>query len=109
MTEKVLMRHPWKLPLAVVCLLALTFLPLLPARRGSAQAVTYVVTDLGTLGGTQSVGLGIDECGKVVGESYPTGSTTNHPFLWNEGSFTDLGTFGGLSGSASGVVTDSNG
>ncbi|HEX6184662.1 MAG TPA: Calx-beta domain-containing protein [Pyrinomonadaceae bacterium] len=103
------MRHPWKLPLAVVCLLALAFLPLLPARRGAAQSVTYVVTDLGTLGGTQSVGLGIDECGKVVGESYPTGSTTNHPFLWNEGSFTDLGTFGGLSGSASGVVTDSNG
>ena len=97
------MRQPWKLPLAVVCLLALAFVPLLPATPGSAQSVTYTATDVGTLGGAQSVGLGIDGCGKVVGESFPTGSTSNHPFIWNNGTITDLGTFGGSNGTASGV------
>ncbi|MCA1618171.1 MAG: DUF4214 domain-containing protein [Acidobacteria bacterium] len=97
------MRHPWKLPLAVVCLLAVAFFPLLPAPRGAAQAVTYTVTDLGTLGGAQSTALGLDECGKVVGESNPTGSTSFHPYFWNGATMTDLGTFGGQSGSASAV------
>ncbi len=103
MIEKVYMRHPWKLPLAVVCLLALTLLPLLPAPRGSAQAVTYTVTDVGTLGGAQSTALGLDECGKVVGESNPTGSGFLHPYFWDGAMMTDIGTFGGQSGGASAV------
>ncbi|HEY0170961.1 MAG TPA: Calx-beta domain-containing protein [Pyrinomonadaceae bacterium] len=97
------MRHPWKLPLAVVCMLALAFLPLLPAPRGSAQAVTYTATDLGTLGGAQSTALGLDECGRVVGESNPAGSTSFRPYFWNGTQMTDLGTFGGMSGGASAV------
>jgi probable HAF family extracellular repeat protein len=103
MTEKVYMRHPWKLPMAVVCLLALTFLPLLPAPRGSAQAVNYTATDVGTLGGAQSTALGLDECGKVVGESNPTGSGFLHPYFWDGATMTDIGTFGGQSGGASAV------
>ena len=105
MTEKVLMRHRWKLPLAVVCLLALAFLPLLHAPSGSAQSVTYTLTDIGTLGGTQSTGLGLDECGKVVGESYATGSTSYRPYFWDGTTMTDLGTFGGQTGAAIGVNT----
>ncbi|HEX8286252.1 MAG TPA: Calx-beta domain-containing protein [Pyrinomonadaceae bacterium] len=97
------MRHPWKLPLAVVCLLALAFFPLLPAPRGSAQAVTYTVTDIGSLGGGQSTALGLEECGKVVGESLPTGSSSYHPYFWDGTTMIDLGTFGGLSGAATGV------
>jgi probable HAF family extracellular repeat protein len=103
MMEKVLMRQLWKMPLPVVCLLALGMLPLLPARRGSAQAVTYTATDLGTLGGAHSTALGLDECGKVVGESNPGGSTSLHPYFWDGSQMTDLGTFGGLSGGASAV------
>ncbi|MET0625473.1 MAG: Calx-beta domain-containing protein, partial [Pyrinomonadaceae bacterium] len=103
--NKVYMRHPWKLPLAVVCLLTQAFLPLLPAPRGSAQAVTYTAVDLGTLGGAQSTALGIDECGKVVGESMPAGSTSFHPYVWDGTTMTDLGTFGGMSGGASAVNT----
>src|SRR5215210_4367318 len=96
------MRHPWKLPLAVVCLLALALLPFVPAPGGSAQTTTYTVTDVGTLGGT-SAGLGLNECGKVVGESVPAGSGSNHPFFWDGTTMTDLGTFGGVTGTASGV------
>ncbi len=99
------MRHPWKLPLAVVCLLALAFFPLLPARRGAAQTAAYTVTDVGTLTGTDgtSAGLGLDECGRVVGESIPTGSSSNHPFFSDGTTMTDLGTFGGLIGTAAAV------
>jgi probable HAF family extracellular repeat protein len=96
------MRHPWKLPLVVVCLLALAFLPLFPAPRGAAQSVTYTATDTSTPGGAQTIGMGIDGCGKIVGEFVP-GLNSHNPFLWNKGTFTDLGTFGGPSGTASAV------
>ena len=97
------MRHFWKLPLAVVCLLALAFLPLLPAPRGSAQTATYTATDTSTPGGAQTIGHGIDVCGKIVGE-FVTGTTSQHnPFFWDKGTLTDIGTFGGSAGTASGV------
>src|SRR5688500_1607904 len=98
------MRHPWKLPLALVCLLALASLPLLPARRGAAQSAAYTVTDVGTLaGGAQSTGLALDQCGRVVGESSASGSPSNRPYFWDGTTMTDLGTFGGGTGSASGL------
>src|SRR5215210_8415542 len=98
------MRYPWKLPVAVVCLLALAFFPLLPAPRGSAQTVTYTVTPAGPFGdGTQTTGLGLDECGKVVGEISAAGSASYHPYFWDGATTTDLGTFGGAGGVATGV------
>jgi len=86
---------------AVVCLVALAFLTVAPAPRVRARAVGYTITDLGTLGGAQSRAFGIDNCGGVVGDSWPAGSGTNHPFFWSNGQSTDLGTFGGGSGTAS--------
>jgi probable HAF family extracellular repeat protein len=99
------MRYPRKWQLAVVCLLALALLPFAPARRGTAQAPGYMVTDLGTLGngaGEQSRAFGLDECGRVVGESQAvTGSSAPfRPFLWSNGALTDLGTLGGSAGTA---------
>lgn len=44
-------------------------------------AVTYKVTDLGTLGGTWSYAYGINELGHVVGMS-PTVNGEVHAFLW---------------------------
>ncbi len=59
------------------------------------QNVTYTITDLGTLGGTSSVGCGLNSRGEVVGRSsIATGQS--HAFRWTDGEMTDLGTLPGL-------------
>jgi probable HAF family extracellular repeat protein len=60
----------------------------------SAQASSYNVVDLGTLGGSRSLAYGINNRGQVVGVS-ETSSGELHAFLWNDGIMSDLGTFGG--------------
>jgi probable HAF family extracellular repeat protein len=99
---------------AVVCLLALALLAVVPARRGRAQATSYTVTDLGTLGGAQSRAFGLNNCGRVVGDSWPSGSNSDHPFFW-DGHFTDIEPLGGTaealnwSGVAAGIASDASG
>ena len=92
-----------------MCLFALALLAASPAPRGRAQAVSYTVTDLGTLGGAQSKAFGIDNCGRVVGDSWPAGSTSNHPFFWN-GQFKDIEPLGGTASAlnGSGLVVGNN-
>ena len=53
-----------------------------------------VMHDLGTLGGTQSVGVALNRHGQVVGNSRTSGGET-HAFLWSKGELRDLGTLGG--------------
>ena len=61
----------------------------------SGAAVSYTVTDLGTLGGTSSHAYGINNSGQVVGDADGI-SLTVHGFLWESGTgILDLGTFGG--------------
>ena len=57
------------------------------------------VTDLGTLGGSESIAYGIDSNGRVVGGSdlLPSGS---NPFLWVDGEMAALGDFGTPGGEA---------
>src|SRR5665213_610130 len=51
--------------------------------------------DLGTLGGTNSGGTGINAGGQVAGWAFLTGDGPHHAFLYTNGSMQDLGTLGG--------------
>ena len=73
-----------------------------------------VMTDLGTLGGNSSSvgGIGANDKGQVVGTSETADFDLNNPpyqiphaFLWQGGTMTDLGTFGGPT-SGAGCVND---
>jgi probable HAF family extracellular repeat protein len=59
------------------------------------------LTDLGTLGGTYSIGYAINDAGQVAGFSYTNGDTATRAFLYSHGMMDDLGTLGGASSSAS--------
>jgi probable HAF family extracellular repeat protein len=59
--------------------------------NAASAAVEYSITDLGTLGGNDSIATGINSSGQVVGDSY-TSSGAEHAFLYSNGQMTDLGT-----------------
>lgn len=65
-------------------------------------AVTYSVTDLGTLGGSASEAYGVNNSGQVVGWAR-TASGEQHAFLYSAGTMTDLGSLGGGSSLAHGI------
>ena len=97
------------------CIIVLSALAL--SVTTAAHAASYTVTDLGTLGGTESFGSGLNAGGQVAGASYTTGGAAYHTFLWKpttpngaSGTKTDLGTLGGTESfgnglNASGQVT----
>jgi probable HAF family extracellular repeat protein len=57
----------------------------------------YTVTDLGTLGGSISQAISINDRGQIVGEATRPGDTVFRAFRWQNGVMTDLGTLGGPS------------
>ena len=61
----------------------------------SAHAVNYRIIDLGTLGGSFSVGVGVNNSGQVTGHSETNDRFTFHAFLYDGGTMQDLGTLGG--------------
>jgi probable HAF family extracellular repeat protein len=98
---------------AVAFLTAVTGVLIAPMTRPRAQSsTTYIFTDLGTLGGTYSRALGINNCGQIVGESSVTGASPTRPFIWRDvngnlisdsNEMKDLGTLGGTRGLATDI------
>ena len=81
---------------ALVAVLAVVVVAINLASSARAQGPQYVVSDLGTLGGSTSVGYGINNAGQVAGSSDTTGNSTTHAALFSAGnSPVDLGTLGG--------------
>lgn len=95
------MRQFMNSPLTVVTLLvvaiSLTSVPI----PSTAQAPSYIVTDLGVLGGLESKAFDVNDSARVVGESTTAAEPTfKRPFVWETGTLTDLANFGGNTGAA---------
>jgi len=88
--ENVLVRFLQKVLLVIGILL---FICLGAVKK--SHGLVYTITDLGTLGGSYSYGLGINSSGQVVGSSALIGDTAEHAFFYSGGVMTDLGTLGG--------------
>ncbi|HET9652591.1 MAG TPA: hypothetical protein VFP36_10385 [Usitatibacter sp.] len=74
-----------------------------PFPFGPVHAYTFrdgVLTDLGTLGGTESQSQAINDRGVVVGFSQTAGDAAIHPFLHDGRAMKDLGTMGRQQGKA---------
>jgi probable HAF family extracellular repeat protein len=82
---------------AVTLLVAMVF-PAVLARQfnqGHNNQSHYIITDLGTLGGTFSAANGLNSRGSVAGASLLSSNTVVRAFLWHKRLLTDLGTLGG--------------
>ncbi|MFO1497034.1 MAG: hypothetical protein U1G07_01330 [Verrucomicrobiota bacterium] len=69
---------------------------------GDLRAQTYLVTDLGTLGGEASRALSINNAGLVVGRATTPGGQT-HAVLLSTNVLVDLGTLGGTNSAATDI------
>jgi probable HAF family extracellular repeat protein len=83
--------------ITVVTLLAALAIPpwFAAQEQQNKKLPNYTVTDLGTLGGTFSEAVGINNSGSMAGSSAITGDVAVHAALWQRGVITDLGTLGG--------------
>ena len=64
------------------------------AFASEATAQSYVVTDLGTLGGSGSFGFGVNDSGQVVGNSNVNGASDYKAFSFSNAVLSNLGSLG---------------
>lgn len=74
-----------------------------------AAATQYEVHNLGSLGGTFSAGISIDNVGLVSGFSNLAGNQSMHAALWLGGTAFDLGTLGGANSAITWPVKNDEG
>jgi probable HAF family extracellular repeat protein len=82
------------------CLLAT-----LCAGRAAAAAPSYVMTALGTLGGTDSQALALNDSGQIVGVALLKNGSA-HAFLYAGGGMTDLGVLAGYGASEAEAINN---
>ena len=75
---------------------------------GLAWSQEYTVTILGTLGGTSSLALAVNDAGQVVGAANVAGDVHADPFLYSNGKMTDVWT-GGTQYGATAIAIGNNG
>jgi probable HAF family extracellular repeat protein len=56
----------------------------------AGKARRFFVTDLGTLGGTESFAYAINDLGQITGHSRTAGDASTHAFLYRNGTMVDL-------------------
>jgi probable HAF family extracellular repeat protein len=71
-----------------------------PESLEDRRLLSYAVIDLGSLGGTTSVPLALNNRGEVVGYSLTANGGPANAFLYSRGRMTDLGTLGGAASEA---------
>ena len=67
------------------------------------RLLSYSIIDLGSLGGTASVPVEVNDHGEVVGLSFTANNAAAHAFVYSHGRMTDLGTLGGTTSVATGI------
>lgn len=90
----------------VLCLeWALVFMVLGPGSARPAEATSYNILDLGTLGGASSFASDLNDSGQVVGAAL-TAAGAGHAFLFSSGVMSDLGTLPGDTTSSAAAVNN---
>lgn len=78
-----------------IALAATAASPVLVSAQDRATKTSYVVRNLGTLGGSLSTAFGINNLGLVTGAANLAGDKNEHAFAWYREQMFDLGTAGG--------------
>ncbi len=67
------------------------------------RLLSYTIINLGSLGGTASVPVEVNNHGEVIGYSFTANNAAAHAFVFSHGRMTDLGTLGGTISGATGI------